>query len=526
MILGGFFAYVSYLANQKLPIILGERVDVENLDISIFGNNVLFNNPSFEIDSSKNKANVRIVSKAKSISIEGFSFWDLLVSNKLGVDKLTIDTTQIHLQLPERRPSNTNKKEIHFFVTEIFTSIGVEKLEIVHADILVTKKGTSDTLLNVKGFRLTAEKIIVDTATVNNIFPLEFERSVVQMDGYRIRAGEDYRFSGRNLEIKDTTITVQDLKFESIYSREEFPKHQKHEKAQVDLEVAGLSSKNLLWDLDSTGFSIRSTRFNLDQANLSVYKDKRPTTQSQEIKPLLTGMIMELPFTLTIDTLTVLDSYIEYEQFPVRFPRSGKVFFDKMYVSAYNVTNDSIALNQSSKTLIDVETDFMGEGKLWTNIQLDLRSPKQDFTVKGKLGTLPVTYVNQVMTPLVGVTAEGTVHEVNFEFNGDEYDASGLITCEYTDLNITKYDDTRDKEFLKSILGNLILRNNNRKEDSLGYKEGEIYFIRYQNKNFFNYLWNSVRVGLMDIVVPFYKNPDRSRDADKPKYKEDKSEPM
>lgn len=525
VILGGFYAYLSFLANKKLPEILGDRIDVKNLDINIFGNNVIFSEPSFSIDSARNESNVGIKSSANSIAIEGFSFWDLLLSSKLGVDKLTIDTVRIHFELPEIKPSITSKKEIHLFVTEIFTSIEVDNLELVHADILVTKKGTVDTLLTVNGFRLKAEKIVVDTATIHNIFPLEFENSIVEMDYYKIRAGDNYTFSGRNFGIRDTSVVIRDLKFESVYSKKEFARHQKHEKARIDLKVHELSAKNLLWKLDSAGLSVRSTRFNLDRADLSVYKDKRPSSQSKEIKPLLTGMIMELPFAVKIDTLTVLNSYIEYEQFPVLFPRSGKVFFDKMYASAYNVTNDLAQIDKSPKTLIDVETDFMGEGKLQTNIKLDLLSAKQAFNVTGTLGELPVTYVNQVMTPLVGVTAEGKVHKMEFEFGGDTYDASGSIICEYSDLKIAVFDKARDREFLKSIFGNLVLRNNNRAGDSLGYKEGEIYFVRYQNKDFFNYLWNSVRVGLMDIVVPFYKNPDKSRSSSAPKFKEDKPLP-
>ncbi|MEQ9302301.1 MAG: hypothetical protein RJQ14_00185, partial [Marinoscillum sp.] len=110
VILGGFYAYLSFLANKKLPEILGERIEVKNLDISIFGNNVIFSEPSFSIDSARNESNVGIKSSANSIVIEGFSIWDLLLSSKLGVDKLTIDTVRIHFELPEIKPSITSKK--------------------------------------------------------------------------------------------------------------------------------------------------------------------------------------------------------------------------------------------------------------------------------------------------------------------------------------------------------------------------------------------------------------------------------
>ncbi|CAM9917911.1 unnamed protein product [Chrysoparadoxa australica] len=126
------------------------------------------------------------------------------------------------------------------------------------------------------------------------------------------------------------------------------------------------------------------------------------------------------------------------------------------------------------------------------------------------------------MTPLAGMTTEGTVHHLDFEFTGDEFSSKGNVICEYSDLKIATYNDGRDKEFIKSLFGNLMIRNNNRKLDSANFKEGEIYFVRYQNKDFFNYLWNSIRVGLMDIVVPFYQNPDLENPVSGPKFQEDK----
>ena len=99
---------------------------------------------------------------------------------------------------------------------------------------------------------------------------------------------------------------------------------------------------------------------------------------------------------------------------------------------------------------------------------------------------------------------------------------SGKLIFEYDDLKITSYDKKRKKEWLKSFVGNLILNNKNKSDQGLTYKEGEIYFVRYQNKDFFNYLWNSLRTGMMEIVVPFYKNPDEGRDENAPtKFQED-----
>ncbi len=519
LLLACVFAYISFLASRRLPDVLGEEVEIESLDINLTGNKVVFDKPKLRFDNTI--ANVSIQSLASQIIIDGFSFWDLLMNNEIWVDKLTIDSVSILIELPEDTVHQGSRKQIHLFITEIFTSIRVKQLELKDVNARIIRKVSEDTLISVNGFHLTANEVLVDTATLDNIFPLESRDSHVQIDSFKIRMDQAYVLSGSDLSIEDTTLNVSDLMLRSVYSKSEFASVHPYEKTRIDLKVAQLTSRKLRWDFDSSGFKIHSSNTLLDQAKLLVYKDKRPPDPPRKVKPLLSQLIQKLPFTMTINTVEISNSYIEYEQFPIAFPRTGKVFFDNLYISAYNLTNDSLRLRDESQMNINVQSDFMAKGKLKTNIYLDLPSPQQEFHVNGTLGELPVTYVNQVMTPLAGVTAEGQVHGLYFEFSGNEYDASGKTQFEYSDLKITIHDESRDDAPIKSLFGNLILRNNNRKEDSLTYKEGEIYFIRYQNKDFFNYMWNSLRVGLMDVVIPFYTNPDIQNPPTGPKYKED-----
>lgn len=343
------------------------------------------------------------------------------------------------------------------------------------------------------------------------------------MDSTYMLMGDEYTLTTKSLTIADTSLLVKNLQIHSIYSKQGFVKAHKYEKARIDLEIAEIAVDRLLWDVenDST-VNISTTKVACEELKLWVFKDKTPPIEPPKIKPILTGLIRQLPFNLTVDTITLRKSYIGYEQLPVVLPRSGVMFFDNLYMSGYNISNDPSNIAKHPKAVVDVVTKFMGQGDLELTIKLHLNAPKQDFSVKGNLGAMPVTYLNQVLAPLTGVKAEGNIEKLEFEFSGDEYDAAGNLVFEYQDLKITSYDKERKKKWLKSALGNLILNNKNKSDSKINYKEGEIYFVRYQNKDFFNFLWNSLRTGLMEIVVPFYKNPDEGREKNAPtKFQED-----
>ncbi|WP_421873845.1 hypothetical protein [Marinoscillum sp.] len=513
----GSYWYLNFVASERLSGLLGDRVKIDGVEVNLLGRQVRFKAPKVYLDSIEGQADLSLDARAGAVTIENFSFLDLVLNKEIGVGDLRVDSAELELVLPTDKLNLQGKKEINLFVRELFTSINLHRFLFRSTNIRILKGQKRDTLLVVKNFQIDARDIVIDTSTVSHVFPLEFGWSKISADSFDLKAGDFYILSGTDFLIEDTTVTIHQVKLTPSLSREAFVAQLPHEKALFHLDVEQITAKDLVWSLEN-GFEVSSSKVEVDEAQLRVYKDKRPPPQPLVVKPLLSEVIRQIPMGITLDTITVTNSYIEYEQYPVLFPRSGKIFFDQTYASIYNLSSDSSRVVNNPMLVTDVQCDFMGEGKLTTQIRMNLLSPTSEFTVYGRLEELPVTYVNQVMTPLVGVTAEGTVHHLDFDFEGDDYASSGKLTSEYSDLKISIYEDDRDKDWLKTLFGNLVLRNNNH-EDSLGYKEGEIYFIRYQNKDFFNYLWNSIRVGIMDIAVPFHKNPDSTRSSNKPKFK-------
>ena len=527
VILTGIIAvlYISanYFIEERLPKLLGDQVTLEETKIDLFQRNIRFINPVISIDSAFHKSGMSIRSSAKEIGINGFGIWDLLIGNKIEVDKLYLDSVVFEVVLPTSIATKQDKSEINLFIKNLFTKIKVEYFELKNGHFIVAKDNGKTKSLEVYGFNLTAEQVLIDTSTVTHVFPMEFKKSSLSFDSIYGLLGEEYTLTAHNLSIADTTLSLQNLQIHSIYSKQQFVKAHKYERARLDLEVKEIVLHHLLWDIqqDST-ISISMSKMACEELRLSVFKDKTPAIEPPTIKPLLVGLIKQLPFLLTVDTITWRKSYIGYEQLPVVFPRSGVIFFDNLYVTGYHLSNDSSNIARHPTATLDVISQFMGKGKLAITIKLEMDAPAQNFSVKGSLGAMPVTYINKVLAPLTGVEAEGEVEKMDFTFSGDEYAASGKLIFEYDNLKITSYDQKRKKQWLKSLVGNLILNNKNKSDQGLTYKEGEIYFVRYQNKDFFNYLWNSLRTGLMEIVVPFYKNPDKGRDPDAPtKFQED-----
>lgn len=521
LLLGVTYIITNYLAHQKFPKLFGEKLQVEALDLNLLKRSVRFVKPSLSLDSARSDSALHINTNAHEIRITGFSIWSLLFDHEVQVQNIEFDSLTLEIALPHQQPTNRERKAINLFVKEVFTRIEVKNFDLNHAYIRAHHQDNQEDFLRIAGLNIGAKEIVVDTGSIDQLFPLSFEESTINIDSVYLKLNEDYVLTSGKLQVRDTSLAVNKFQLIPIYSKTRFAQRHPYEKARIALSIDSLFSKKLLWELHENQRTALSTeRIHLFGPRLEVFKDKNPPQGPPDTKPLLAGLLHQIPLALGCDTLTVTDGYISYEQYPVALPRSGKITFEQLFVSAYGMSNDTSYINQNPFFTINVRAKFMGIGELQTQFVLDMTSPTQEFEVSGSLGTMPLRYVNQVLSPLVGVKASGDLRQLQFDFKGDDYSSAGNLDFHYKKLDVAVFDNNRDKKWLQSLVGNLIVRNENLPGSS-NYKSGEIYFIRYQNKDFFNYLWNSIRVGLMDVVVPFYTNPDKTNPPANRKVKEE-----
>lgn len=513
-----FYIVVSFWARGKILELAGDRLNIQNIDVRILGDNITFSKPAAHLDGTEDAPELKIASQARSIRITGFSILNLLFKNKLEVEKLIIDSLTVHISLPATQPSPTERKEINLFVKDFFTRIEVEKLEVLDSHLSVIRKGDKEKLYQITDFTLKAENIMVDTGTVQKDFPLEFGKSASSMKSFFIRTSEDYILEGRNLTIQDTTLAIEGITFKCLLTKDEFAQKHPYEKARFDLSADRLQVNRLLWNLSDSGkIALRSRSTHFSKLKIRVFKDRNPPIKPLEVDPLLTNLLRQLPLTISTDTLLFTNSFIQYEQVPSGSQEPANIYFDNFFLTGYNITNDSSKIREAPISTLDIKCKFLGEGDLHIIIELDMSSETEAFKVKGTLARMDLKHINDMLETLVSARAEGVVHRLNFNFEGNNYDAGGSVDLEYTDLKVNALDEDHEKEWLRSLFRNLTIRSENIKGDS-DYRSGEIYFIRYLNKSFFNYLWNSLKIGLLDTAAPLLPNPDQKEGEQKPKY--------
>jgi hypothetical protein len=87
--------------------------------------------------------------------------------------------------------------------------------------------------------------------------------------------------------------------------------------------------------------------------------------------------------------------------------------------------------------------------------------------------------------------------------HGNDNTGTGTVDMEYEDLRIainpTDGADLKDK--LVGFVANTIIRRNNLRSRN-SYRQGEFEIDRRRDRAIFNFLWNGLKAGSIDTVVP------------------------
>jgi hypothetical protein len=429
-----------------------------------------------------------------TIEIAGIHIMPLIFSNTLEIDSLVINKSEIDYAEQKR---TTEKQE-----NEKIENISVGYLSLQTTIIKVIDSASCKPIKTCEVEQLTIHKL---------------GATDLHLDSIKWSADEAMVFLAK-LQFTEELYTVN-LKHVS-YSR--FTKTFNIDSLQIipDKDKAAFAIQKvnqtdrihcILPYIKIKGFEIISLNKPLVYAEcinlntwLDVFRDKRYPFRNKP-KDLPMKFLRTLPFLLQIDTIKLLDSYIAYEEFPEEGDKAGHVFFNNIYGTIYNLSN-----NSTNDTEIDVTANFMNAGTLKGNFSLPSDEQKP-YTAKGSLVNFELSKVNPMLTPAANAEiSEGKMKELKFNFIYNETRSDGKLEMNYKGLKIItlKKEERESNKFLTFLL-NLVVKddmNTKGKEDN---NTGTILFYRDPRKSIFNYWWKSILSGIKSVY-----NLDKIMDTD------------
>jgi hypothetical protein len=328
--------------------------------------------------------------------------------------------------------------------------------------------------------------------------PLQYGQVNFETDSIYFDLNAEHFLTVKKVKRQGGNLAASKVKMIPKYNRNQFDRKIQYEKDRVDLNIDSIFMRDFNWETIDKDLILKSPVTHIDKAQLNIYRNKL-LPDDQRNKPLYGRMLREMGLKIKFDSISINNSRIVYEEKLNTERPPAKIHLDKMKLTIKNLTNllsDSI---DSKKTVLIAEGNFMGEGVITFNYDFEVQNQQDQFHIQGKLGSISADAVNPFLRPAMGIEIEGNIESVFFNFQGNNFQATGDMQLAYNNfkVHVLKEGERKEKSLLSGI-ANLFI-----KSDVINEKVSQknVSVERDQTKSFWNYLWLLIEKGALKTLI-------------------------
>jgi Domain of Unknown Function (DUF748) len=280
-------------------------------------------------------------------------------------------------------------------------------------------------------------------------------------------------------------VTVDSFRLKPAIDRDSFNRTLKFQKDYIQVHTKKIRIRDFDIEKIATDSSYDINYIEVDEPDLSIYKDKRIPFEHGIIKPLPVNMIKNIGPRIHIDSIRLYNGTVAYEEYNEKTNSIGKVFFTKMQVRLRNIDNHEHALTDSLK--LGASARFLDTAYVGLRFHESYTDSLAGFLLQIRIGRFSLPAVNPVLRPLANARIdEGYLDTLELKVIGREYLAHGKMRMLYRDLQVEllNKEDQQKKTLLtklESWAANLFVKRNNFSQT------GTVFTQRVRERSVFNY---------------------------------------
>ena len=457
------------------------KVEYEEIRVNVLTGNTSVIKPKFKSDK------ISIV--AEKLNVEEFDYTDYFFKDEVTVERLRLIEPEIIIYENDSLPKKPEQEKKDFGKV-----IRIGKIRFEGGSIRMTKNDSLPDKFFLSLKEMELEEVLLNEETIRRNLPVDFENFTFRSDSLKLAIDDYHNILVKELDLGKENFTASGFRILPLFSKNEFDNRIPFEKDRYELTVKNISSENFKWDYEKETLLISSPEITIEKAQFQVYRNKL-LPDDERVKPLYSQLLREMGVKVDLELIKIKNSSIVYEEKVNESRPPGMLKFDNLDVSLYNITNIGLDSPDFPVTQIKAKTSFMEEAPLTMNLEFDVSEVPDKFTVSGELGAISAKAMNSFLRPAMNVEVEGIIKDLQYDFRGNGYNASGNMRLEYEDfkLIILKQDGTEKNNFLSGIANLFISKDGS--SEKLEHKELKVE--RDRTKSFWNFLWLCIREGAL-----------------------------
>lgn len=431
------------------------------------------------------------------ISINGIQYFQLLFKKTVSTDSIALNNPVIKVHIGKKLVKTKNIET----ETSDKLNISVKKVKVYNAGGEIKNR---EYLIKVSGVNVELYNLSRSKKQQHFYQDFSFSRMSGSVSEWTVPLADDlYTFQGNNLSFNSDNkeFSVENAKIISNYSKYEIGRRRGAETDWFDFSFENIRTIGLELDslLDNNSFIAKY--ISIEQFAGSSFRDKRLPFPVKPDTKLPMKIIDSLPFTLHIDSATVNNANIKYEEHVEGADKAGVVFFTHLRANLFQLSNSRNLIQAPTK--IVASTKFMNKPLMKACFILPNKKYPLSYHITGTMDPVGFSIFNSIAMENLSVKIKsGRINKFEFDFQYNNEVSNGLLLIEYTDfkINILKQRNDSKNQLQSLIINGIVLKKNNL-EAKRNYKKGKIYFVRDKKKSIFNYWWKSLFSGIKSVAI-------------------------
>jgi len=208
---------------------------------------------------------------------------------------------------------------------------------------------------------------------------------------------------------------------------------------------------------------------------------------------------------LKIDTLSITNAYLRYCERVVVGADPGVLTFAALNIFAENIANRGKA---SDAVMLHAQGNLMNAGLIKVQMTIPVSSPDFSMHYSGSLSAMDLTLLNAFLDVAEQMRIKsGSVQGLTFKIDVAAGRAHGSVHAIYRNLDVafldkvTHSEKALDKRITSFLANTFKIKNSESKDISGLVVEGKVNYTRKPENEFMQYLWFSLRSGILDVIT-------------------------
>lgn len=485
----GFIAIRSYIFN-RMAYDIEKRID--SLELNGFSirydtirldwraNTIEIDNLILEKEATDTTCNQPESISVGQVQIEGIGLAQLIFRKVISLESVSFRNTRAFLRKGSFEAEDSVSKKNSKYTLKV-DDLSIHAASIIYADC--------DTIAIAKGY-IGVTGLSIDFDKEN---PPIYAASAIALDSAEVDVPSVYytfRAKQAKWNIEKKAFRADSLQVIPTLGKKEFARTHGIEIDRFDGVIPYLAASGIaISTTDSlrVGISLAEIEF-----HLKVYRDKRYRFVPKE-KLLPVAQLRQLPFNLTIDSLKVMRSFVQYEEFAEGTEEPGGIYFGDL-----NAVLDGISsVANTGHATLKARAKLFGQGNLSLVATFPFEQERSS-SIKGSIRNFNLPRLNAILTPSTNLgISSGQMKRLAFDFAYNDIQSDGQLELNYENLKLVTYKDAEktdgdglEKDNFKSFIINTFVFRKNMTEDlPEEQRTGTIHYKRDQTRSIFN-LWS------------------------------------